>query len=51
MPGIPQLVAASLGGLALAFGMVLLLNGVFLGGAVVLGGLALLGWSVIKPRA
>ena len=51
MPGLPQLVAAAIGGLALAVGGVMLLSGVFLGGAVVLGGAALLVWSVLKPRA
>ena len=51
MPGLPQLVAAALGGLALAVGLVMLLNGAFLGGAVVLGGIALLYWSVLRPRA
>jgi hypothetical protein len=51
MPGLPQLVAAALGGLALAVGAVMLLSGVFLGGLVLLGGAALLVWSVLKPRA
>ena len=51
MPGLPQLVAAALGGLALAVGVVLILNGTFLGVAIVVGGAALLFWSVLRPRA
>ena len=51
MPGVPQLVAAAIGGLALAVGVVMLLNGMFLGGGVLLGGIALLVWSVLKPHA
>ena len=51
LPGIPQLVAAALGGLALAVGLVVVLNGLWLAGAAILvGGVALLGWSVQKPR-
>ena len=50
MPGVPQLVAAGAGGLALAVGLVLLLGGLLVGGAVMLGGAALLLWSVQKPR-
>ncbi len=50
MPGVPQLVAASLGGLALAVGAVLLLNGLFLGGLVLLGGAALIWWSILRPQ-
>ncbi len=51
MPGIPQLVAASIGGLSLAIGMVLLLSGALLGLAIVVAGAALLVWSVVRPRA
>ena len=51
MPGIPQLVAASIGGLSLAVGMVLLLSGALLGLAIVVGGAGLLVWSVLRPRA
>ena len=51
MPGMPQLVAAAIGGLALAVGLVMLLNGAFFGGAVVLGGIVLLAWSLLKPHA
>lgn len=51
LPGIPQLVAAALGGLALAVGLVALLGGAILfGAAIVVGGVALLVWSVQKPR-
>lgn len=50
LPGLPQLVAAGLGGLALAVGLVLLLSGVLLGAAIILGGAALLVWSIQKPR-
>lgn len=50
MPGVPQLVAASLGGLLLAVGTVLLLGGTFVGGAVALGGLALVWWSILRPQ-
>ncbi len=51
MRGLPQLVAAAAGALALAVGIVVLLNGALLGGAVVLGGVALLVWSMLRPRA
>jgi hypothetical protein len=51
MPGIPQLVAASIGGLSLAVGMVLLLSGALLGLAIVVAGAALVVWSVVRPRA
>jgi hypothetical protein len=51
MRGLPQLVAAAVGALALAVGIVVLLNGALLGGAVVLGGVALLLWSALRPRA
>lgn len=52
LPGLPQLVAAVVGGLALAVGLVALLNRSYVGGAVVVVcGVALLLWSVIKPRA
>jgi hypothetical protein len=50
MPGTPQLVAAAVGGLALAVGAVLLLNGAFVGGLVVLAGAALIWWSILKPQ-
>jgi len=51
MPGLPQLVAAALGGLALAVGLVALLNGGLVGVALLVGGAALLVWSVLRPRA
>ena len=52
LPGLPQLAAAAGGGLALAVGLVALLNGSYVAGAVVvLGGAGLMLWSVIKPRA
>jgi hypothetical protein len=50
VPGVPQLVAAGAGGLLLAVGAVLLLNGVFVGGALVLGGAALIWWSILRPQ-
>jgi hypothetical protein len=50
VPGVAQLVAAALGGLLLAVGAVLLLNGVFVGGALVLGGVALIWWSILRPQ-
>jgi hypothetical protein len=50
VPGLPQLAAAALGGLLLAIGSVLLLNGLFVGGALVLGGAALIWWSILRPQ-
>jgi hypothetical protein len=51
LPGLPQLAAAAGGGLALAVGLVALLNGSVVGIVLLLGGAALLVWSVLKPRA
>jgi hypothetical protein len=51
IPGLPQLVAAALGGLALAIGLVALLNGNLVGVLIIVCGTALLLWSLLKPRA
>lgn len=51
LPGLPQLVAAAAGGLALAVGLVALLNGSYVGVFVLVGGALLLLWSVLRPRA
>ena len=51
LPGLPQLVAAAVGGLTLAIGLVALLNGRVLGFVLLVGGVLLLYWSVLKPRA
>lgn len=51
LPGLPQLVAAGLGGLTLAVGLVALLNGSYVGILLLVGGAALLVWSVLRPRA
>ena len=45
------LVVAAAGALALAVGLVALLNGRLVGVAVALGGAVLLAWSVLKLRA
>jgi len=47
---LPVAVAAA-GGLALAIGLVAVLNGVLIGAAVAVGGAALLAWSVFSRRA
>jgi len=48
-PGMPQLAAAAAGGLALAFGLVLILSGLYLvGAAIAVGGGALTGWSITR---
>ncbi len=51
LPGLPQLAAAAGGGLALAVGLVALLNGSVVGVVLLAGGAALIVWSVLKPRA
>ncbi len=51
LPGLPQLVAAAVGGLTLAIGLVALLNGRFVGLALLVAAVALLTWSVLRPRA
>jgi hypothetical protein len=51
VPGVPQLVAAALGGLTLAIGLVAVLNGSLVGVLIIAGGTALLLWSLLKPRA
>lgn len=51
LPGLPQLVAAAIGGLTLAVGLVALLNGSLVGVLLLAGGAALLVWSLLRPRA
>lgn len=50
MPGLPQLVVAAAGALALALGGVLVLNGELEGAVLLLGGVALIAWSVLRRR-
>ena len=50
-PGLVSLGVAAAGALALAVGLVALLNGRVVGAALVLGGVALLAWSVLRLRA
>jgi hypothetical protein len=44
-PGLARVAVAALGALALAFGLVVLLNGRWAGALIALGGAALLAWS------
>jgi len=48
--GMGALLVASVGALALAVGLVALLNGRPAGVTIVLGGAVLLGWSVLRMR-
>jgi hypothetical protein len=50
LPGLPQLVAAAAGGLAIAIGLVAVLSGALLGAALAAGGALLVWWSILKPR-
>jgi hypothetical protein len=50
-PGLGRLVVAAVGALALAVGLVALLNGGLAGITIMLGGVALIGWSVLRRRA
>ena len=50
-PELLPVVVAAAGALALAVGLVALLNGRLVGAAIVLGGVVLLAWSVLKLRA
>lgn len=49
-PGLGRLLVAAAGGLALAVGLVSLLNGRWAGAVLVLGGAVLLGWSLRVGR-
>jgi hypothetical protein len=50
-PGLASLGVAAAGALALAVGLVALLNGRAVGVVLAVGGAALLGWSVLRLRA
>ena len=49
--GLGRVAAAALGALAVAAGVVALLNGRVAASAVVACGILLIGWSVLKPPA
>lgn len=49
-PGLVSLGVAAAGALALAVGLVALLNGRAVGAVLALGGAALLAWSVLRLR-
>jgi hypothetical protein len=50
-PGLGRVAVAAIGALALAVGIVALVNGRLVGVVIALGGVLLIGWSVLRRRA